>query len=193
MSIFSNKLIIVLPILAVTLTGCLSTKSYEPAANTQTATINYDIDPSSFYSPNRFTKQDFIERIDIQLKHSRLGAPDTINMELKDKGSFRQLNIVEANKPLTFTYEHKVVKGLGDWPLLCVVAVEVTLKPNGNYMLKGNTTAENFRSKINFLNEKVEAEDTTCQIQIIDTKSNKVIAENRTQVFEKMIPFYNRF
>ena len=94
---------------------------------------------------------------------------------------------------MNFTYEHKVVKGLGDWPLLCVVAVEATLSPDKNYVLQGNTTTENFRSKINFMGEKVEAEDTSCQIKIIDAQSREVIAEGNTQKFEKNIPFYNRF
>lgn len=193
MSIWSCTKITILPILAISLTGCLSSQSYQPSANAQTAKMSYDIDTSSFYSPNRFIDRGFIERIDIQLKHSRVGTPDTINMELKDLGSFRPINIIEANKPLTFTYEHKVVKGLGDWPLLCVVAVNATLTPNGNYVLKGNTTTEKFRSKTNFMGEKIEAEDTSCQVQIIDTQSNKVIGEGRTQKFEKMIPIYNRF
>nr|WP_317198804.1 hypothetical protein [uncultured Psychrobacter sp.] len=200
MSVWSYKTLSVLPILAMTLTGCLSTKPYQPPKNASTATLVYDIDPESFYSPARFIDKKYAERIDIQLVPSSLSIalavnnrPDTVYMNLAERGAFNEINVFEANKKLRFSYQHKMVKGLGEWPLLCVVIVETVLVPNGNYILKAGTTAENFRSKVNFLNEKVEAEDTSCQIQIIDAKSNKVVAENRTQTFEKMIPFYNRF
>ncbi len=190
----------ILSILAVTLTGCLSTKPYEPPKNATTAKLTYAIDPASFYSPARFIDKGYVERVDIQLVPSPLsialavnGKAETVYMDLAERGGFNEINTFEANKKLRFSYQHKMVKGLGDWPILCVVTVDAILVPNENYILKGNSTTKNFRSKTNFLNEKIEAEDTGCQIQIIDTQSNKVIAENTTQVFEKMIPFYDRF
>lgn len=200
MSIRFYKTMVILPILVVTLTGCLSTKPYEPPKNTTTAKLTYDIDPATFYAPARFIDKGYVERVDIQLVPSPLsialavnGKAETVYMNLAKQGGFSEINTFEANKKLRFSYQHKMVKGLGDWPVLCVVTVEATLVPNENYILKGHSTTKNFRSKTNFLNEKVEAEDTGCQIQIIDTQSNKVIAENTTQVFEKMIPFYDRF
>ena len=200
MSIWSYKTLSVLPILAITLTGCLSTKPYQPPKNAATATLAYEIDSVSFYSPDRYINQGFKERIDVQLVPSVArtvllggGAGKNIYMNLAGYGVHNDINTFEANKKLRFSYQHKVVKGLGDWPLLCVVAVDATLEPNKNYVLKANTTTENFRSKTNFLNEKVEAEDTSCKIQIIDKETNRVIAEENTKVFEKTIPFYNRF
>lgn len=200
MSIFLYKKITLLLMLAITLTGCLSTRPYEPPRNSDTATLAYEIDPASFYSPTRFIDKGYAERVDIQLVPSPLsialainGQAETVYMNLGKRGTFNEINTFEASKKLRFSYQHKMVKGLGDWPILCVVNVEATLVPNGSYLLKGNTTSENFRSKTNFMGEKIEAEDTGCQIQIIDTKSNKVVAENRTPVFEKTIPFYDRF
>ncbi|WP_367108806.1 hypothetical protein [uncultured Psychrobacter sp.] len=200
MAIWSYKTVSILPVFAITLTGCLSTKPYQPPKNAATATLTYDINPASFYSPARFVDKGYLERVDIQLVPSPLSvalavnsSPKTIYMNLAERGVISEINTFEANKKLRFSYQHKMVKGLGDWPILCVATVEATLIPNGNYILKANTTTENFRSKTNFLGEKVEAEDTSCQIQIIDTKTNKVIAEENTKVFEKMIPFYNRF
>lgn len=200
MSIFLYKKITLLSVLAITLTGCLSTKPYEPPRNADTATLAYEIDPASFYSPARLIDKGYVERVDIQLVPSPLsialavnGQAETVYMNLGKRGAFNEINTFEANKKLRFSYQHQMVKGLGDWPILCVVTVEAILVPNGSYLLKGNTTSENFRSKTNFMGEKIEAEDTGCQIQIIDTKSNKVVAENRTSVFEKIIPFYNRF
>ncbi|MEN6670223.1 hypothetical protein AAJP47_07600 [Psychrobacter sp. B38] len=200
MSIWSYKIVIVLPVLAFGLTGCLSTKPYQPPENATTATLTYDIDPSSFYSPARFIDKGYAERIDIELVPSPLSVAlavnakaKTIYMNLPKRDFVSEINTFEAGKKLRFSYQHKMVQGLGDWPLLCVVAIDVTLLPNRNYILRGNTTTENFRSKTNFLGEKVEAEDTSCQFKIIDTQSNKVIAEGSTQKFEKMIPFYNRF
>ena len=200
MSICSSKKIVLLSVLAITLTGCLSTKPYAPPKNAAKATLTYDIDPASFYSPARFIDKGYAERIDIQLVPSPLsialavnGNAETVYMNLAKRGAFSEINTFEADKKLRFSYQHKMVKGLGDWPILCVVTVETTLVPNRNYILKGNTTTANFRSKTNFLNEKVEAEDTSCQIQIIDVQSNKVVVEKSTQVFEKMIPFYDRF
>lgn len=200
MSMLSYKSMAILPVLAITLTGCLSTKSYEPPRNSATATLTYDIDPASFYSPARFIDREYAERIDIQLVPSPLSvalavnsSPKTVYMDLGKRGSFNEINTFEANKKLRFSYQHKMVKGLGDWPILCVVAVDATLAPNGDYLLKGNTTTKNFRNKTNFMGEKVEAEDTGCQIQIIDRQSNKVVAEASKEVFEKMIPFYDRF
>lgn len=200
MSICLYKNITLLPILAIALTGCLSIKPYEPPRNAATATLAYEIDPASFYGPARFIDNGYAERVDIQLVPSPLyialavnGQAETVYMNLGERGAFNEINTFEANKKLRFSYQHKMVKGLGDWPILCVVTVEATLVPNGSYLLKDNTTTENFRSKTNFMGEKIEAEDTGCQIQIIDTKSNKVVAENLTPVFEKMIPFYDRF
>lgn len=200
MSIWSYKTIIILPLLAATLTGCLSTKPYEPPKNADTATLAYDIDPASFYSPARFINKGYAERIDIELVPSPLsvalavnGKAKTIYMNLPERDFVSEINTFEAGKKLRFSYQHKMVQGLGDWPLLCVAAADVTLIPNRNYILKGNTTTENFRSKTNFMGEKVEAEDTSCRFRIIDTQSNKVIAEGSTQKFEKMIPFYDRF
>ncbi len=200
MAIWSYKIVSILPVLAITLTGCLSTKPYQPPKNAATATLAYDINPASFYSPARFVDKGYLERVDIQLVPSPLSvalavnsSPKTIYMNLAERGVISEINTFEANKKLRFSYQHKMVKGLGDWPILCVATVEATLIPNGNYILKANTTTENFRSKTNFLGEKVEAEDTSCQIQIIDTNTNKVIAAENTKVFEKMIPFYNRF
>lgn len=191
---------IILPTLAITLTGCLSTKPYSPPKNSATATLTYEIAPASFYGPTRFIDREYIERIDIQLVPSPLsvalavnGHPKTVYMDLGKRGSFNEINIFEANKKLRFSYQHKMVKGLGDWPILCVVAVDATLEPNGDYLLKGNTTTKNFRSKTNFMGEKVEAEDTGCQIQIIDRQSKKVLSEANKEIFEKMIPFYDRF
>lgn len=200
MAIWSYKAITIFPILALGLTGCLSTKPYQPPKNAATATLVYDIDPLSFYSPTRFIDKGYVERIDIELVPSPLsvalainGDAKTVYMNLPKRNFVSEINTFEAGKKLRFSYQHKMVQGLGDWPLLCVAAVDVNLTPNRNYILKGNTTIENFRSKINFMGEKVEAEDTSCQFKIIDTQSNKVIAEGHTQKFEKMIPFYNRF
>lgn len=194
------KTIAILLVLAVTLTGCLSTKPYEPPTNAAIATLAYDIDPATFYAPARYIDKGYAERVDIELVPSPLSIalavnnkPETVYMNLAKRGAFSEINTFEANKKLRFSYQHKMVKGLGDWPVLCVVTVEATLVANGNYLLKAHSTAKNFRNKTNFINEKIEAEDTSCQIQIIDTQSSKVIAENTTQVFEKMIPFYNRF
>lgn len=200
MSIWSYKAIVILPILAATLTGCLSTKPYQPPTNAATATLTYEIDPESFYSPDRFVDKGYIERVDVQLAPSPLsvalavnGKEKTVYMNFGKPEGFNEINTFEANKKLRFSYQHKMVKGLGEWPLLCVVAVNATLSANRNYILQANTTTENFRSKTNFMGEKVEAEDTSCQIKIVDIQSNEVVAEAHAQKFEKNIPFYNRF
>lgn len=179
-------------ITAMTLTGCLSTKPYQPPKNSETATLTYEIDPSTFYAPKRFTKHGYMERVDIQLipsvAHIILlggGEGKTLYMTSETRGTVRDINVMEANKPLRFSFEHKMVKGLGEWPLLCVTTVEATLEPNQTYVLKGKTINENFRTEktLRTLFDEVETEDRSCQVQIINTNTNAVIADSG------MIPF----
>lgn len=184
MSILSYKSIAVLPVLAIMLTGCLSTKSYEPSKSAATATLNYEIDPASFYSPTYYIKNGYKERIDIQLKHSRTGL-DTIYMNLAELGSFAEINVVEANKPLSFIFEQKMVKGLGDWPLLCSTFITTELEANKEYKLKAKTTVENRRTEKSILGIPIEKEDTSCQVQIVDIQTNKIIADSGMVAFKK--------
>lgn len=184
MSIWSYKAIAILPILAITLTGCLSTKSYEPSKSAATATLTYEIDPASFYSPTYFVKNGYKERVDIQLKHSRT-VPDTIYMNLAGVGGFAEINVVEANTPLTFIFEHKMIKGLGDWPLLCSTSVATELEANKEYILKAKTIVENRRTEKSILGIQIEKEDTSCQVQIVDIQTNAVVTDSGMIPFKK--------
>ena len=181
-------------ITAVMLTGCLSTKPYQPPQNSETATMTYEIDSSTFYAPERFTKHGYMERVDIQLIPSVAhiiflggGEGKTLYMTSEMRGDMREINLMEANKPLRFSFEHKMVKGLGEWPLLCVNTVEATLEPDQTYVLKAKTISTNFRTEktLRTLFGEVETEDRSCQVQIINTNTNAVIADSGMTLFER--------
>lgn len=187
------SLSVTLSLAAVMLTGCVSTKPYQPPQHSETATMTYEIDPSTFYSPERFTEKGYLERVDIKLIPSVAhiiflggGEGKTLHMTSKTYGAVRDINLLEANKPLRFSFEHKMVKGLGEWPLLCVNTVEATLEPNQTYVLKGKTISTNFRTEktLRTLFGEVETEDRSCQVQIINTDTNGVIADSGLMPFK---------
>ncbi|MDO5651999.1 MAG: hypothetical protein Q4G13_07710 [Moraxella sp.] len=183
------KTIAILSFCALTLTACsVKTKLYSPPANNQTATLNYDISQDSFFSPHEYIKRDgLIERIDIQFKASRLAKPKTVFMAL-DRNfttntvfmaldrhfAINEANKFEVNKPLVFMYEHKVVRGFGEWPMLCVVDLRnVVLKANHSYTLQGYTTQTG--EITNILNRNAPV--LKCQMKIINNTTNEVIAD----------------
>ena len=192
MSIWSYKAVAILPILASALTGCLSTKPYQPPKGAATATLTYEIDPASFYSPTYFVKNGYKERVDIQLLPSSLSVALAVNskektvyMNLGQPEGFHEINTFEANKKLRFSYQHKMVKGLGEWPLLCLNSITTELEANKKYILKAKTIVENKRTEKSILGIQIEKEDTSCQIQIVDIQTNTVVANSGMVLFKK--------
>lgn len=192
MSIWSYKAVAILPILASALTGCLSTKPYQPPKGAATATLTYEIDPASFYSPTYFVKNGYKERVDIQLLPSPLSVALAVNskektvyMNLGQPEGFHEINTFEANKKLRFSYQHKMVKGLGEWPLLCLNSITTELEANKKYILKAKTIVENKRTEKSILGIQIEKEDTSCQIQIVDIQTNTVVANSGMVLFKK--------
>lgn len=192
MSIWSYKAVAILPILASALTGCLSTKPYQPPKGAATATLTYEIDPASFYSPTYFVKNGYKERVDIQLLPSPLSVALAVNskektvyMNLGQPEGFHEINTFEANKKLRFSYQHKMVKGLGEWPLLCLNSITTELEANKKYILKAKTIVENKRTEKSILGIQIEKEDTSCQIQIVDIQTNTVVANSGIVLFKK--------
>lgn len=167
----------------ILLSGCLSTKPYQPPKNAAIAKLTYDIDPATFAVPSLYVKHGFIERVDIQLTPSRFAQPKTIYMYFNGKGGFRELNTVEANKQLTLTFEQKAVKGLGEWPMICSVSVPVTLKPNRTYVLKGKAEAFNKRELTNILLKKYIDHDRRCQVKILDELTKEIVADSGMKKF----------
>ena len=192
MSIWSYKAVAILPILASALTGCLSTKPYQPPKGAATATLIYEIDPASFYSPTYFVKNGYKERVDIQLLPSPLSVALAVNskektvyMNFGQPEGFHEINTFEANKKLRFSYQHKMVKGLGEWPLLCLNSITTELEANKKYILKAKTIVENKRTEKSILGIQIEKEDTSCQIQIVDIQTNTVVANSGMVLFKK--------
>lgn len=158
------------------LTACSGkTKLYSPPANSQTTTLNYSISQDSFFAPYEYIKRDgYTERVDIQFKPSRFAQPKTVFMALDRNITSHEVNKFEANKPLEFVYEHKAVKDLGNWPLLCMVGLrDVILKPSHSYILQGYTVKSGESTNIKL--KKVA--NLKCQMKIIDNSTKEVIAD----------------
>ena len=158
------------------LSACsVKTKLYSPPANSQTATLNYSISQDSFFAPYEYIKRDgYTERVDIQFKPSRFAKPKTVFMALDRNVTSHEANSFEANKPLEFTYEHKAVKDLGNWPLMCVVGLRnVILKPGHSYLLQGYTVKSGESTNIKL--KKVA--NLKCQMKILDNSTKEIIAD----------------
>lgn len=176
------KFYILLPIAAALLSSCVSIKPYEPAKQSATASLTYDIAPSTFFAPELWINSGYKERVDIQLATSRISHPKTIYMKLADSGVAREINTIEANRPLRLSFEHKMVQGLGKWPMMCATKpLQVTFKPGHHYQLKAKTVV-NYRPSQFF--KDVETFDASCQAQIVDIQTKEVIADSGMNKFK---------
>lgn len=170
----SSKILI--PTIALMLSSCTSLmpKPYQAPQNAPTAHISYEIEPSTFFSPKVWVDSGYFERVDIQLKKSRVSKPKTIYMQFADRIGAQNITVLEANKPLWLSFEHKMVQGLGDWPMMCATkSVKVTLKPNHHYVFKAKTAVQYNNTRHLFQ----KAFETSCQFQIIDNQTNEIIVD----------------
>ena len=126
-------------------------KPYQPPEGAPTATLTYDI-------------KGFSERIDIYIKDSSSPKSHTISMQFKDR-VLKEINKLPANQPITLIYNHLSLRDLfDDWPIWCENSLNVTLKPNEEYILKAETEFEPTETKLLFGKKKVPSLFASCSL-----------------------------
>lgn len=163
-------------------------KPYQPPEGAPTATLTYDINPTSFSDPYNGSEKGFSERIDIYIKDSLSPKSHTISMQFKDR-VLKEINKLPANQPITLIYNHLSLRDLfDDWPIWCENSINVTLKPNEEYILKAETEFEPTETKLLFGKKKVPSLFASCSLHLIDKKTGKIITEQFTLPIEKRKP-----
>ena len=148
----------------------------------------HDINPTSFSDPYNGSEKGFSERIDIYIKDSSSPKSHTISMQFKDR-VLKEINKLPANQPITLIYNHLSLRDLfDDWPIWCENSINVTLKPNEEYILKAETEFEPTETKLLFGKKKVPSLFASCSLHLIDKKTGKIITEQFTLPIEKRKP-----
>lgn len=150
-------------------------KPYQPPEGAPTATLTYDINPTSFSDPYNGLEKGFSERIDIYIKDSSSPKSHTISMQFKDR-VLKEINKLPANQPITLIYNHLSLRDLfDDWPIWCENSINVTLKPNEEYILKAETEFEPTETKLLFGKKKVPSLLLVARYTSLTKKQEKLL------------------